>query len=161
MTLSEESARRRSQAVTLLMARLLIAPLYLYSGLGKILSFSGTAARLPGGESLLGYSLTLAAIGAEIGGGVFLVLGLWSSFTATGLAVYSVIVTLMFHQFWAAADHASAVMQTINFLKNVGLIGGLQMIAVFCAGPFAIFSPRNRSALGAYWKLKGDAGSQP
>jgi uncharacterized membrane protein YphA (DoxX/SURF4 family) len=42
------------QGQVLLFARLLLAPLFVYSGIGKILAFGLTASRLPGGEGGLG-----------------------------------------------------------------------------------------------------------
>lgn len=43
----------------------------------------------------------------------------------------------MFHNFWAAAE-AQAVVQTINFLKNLGLLGLLALIAYQGAGHYAV-----------------------
>lgn len=131
----------RSQAVVLLILRLSIAPLYLYSGIGKLTHFAITAARMSPDNITLGYLLTTAAICAEVGGGLFLVLGLWDRLTACGMIVFTVVATLIFHQFWAAAP-AQVVMQSLNFLKNVGLVGGLLVVATFGAGPFALGAPR-------------------
>jgi len=43
----------------------------------------------------------------------------------------------MFHNFWASpAPQVQA--QTINFLKNLGLIGAFAMIAAFGPGPYSL-----------------------
>ena len=47
------------QDKVLLAARLLVTPLFIYSGIGKILAFGVTASRLPGGEG--GFGSFLAA----------------------------------------------------------------------------------------------------
>jgi putative oxidoreductase len=50
------------QSWALLIARLSVAPLFVYSGIGKILAFSATAARLPGGADGLGQFLAAGSI---------------------------------------------------------------------------------------------------
>jgi lactam utilization protein B len=50
------------QSYVLLAARLLLTPLFIYSGIGKILAFGVTASRLPGGEAGLGMLLAAGAI---------------------------------------------------------------------------------------------------
>jgi putative oxidoreductase len=125
----------RSQV--LLFARLLIAPLFVYSGVGKILAFGLTASRLPGGEAGLGSLLAAGAIVVELGCSSALILGLWTRFAAIFLIAFTIAATLMFHQFWASpAPQVPA--QTLNFLKNLGLIGLLAQIAVFGAGSFSL-----------------------
>jgi hypothetical protein len=55
------------QSRALLAARLLLAPLFIYSGIGKIMAFGLTASRLPGGEGGLGSFLAAGAIVVELG----------------------------------------------------------------------------------------------
>ena len=47
----------------------------------------------------------------------------------------------MFHNFWAAPA-PQVVAQTIQFLKNLGLIGAFAMIAVFGAGSYSLEARR-------------------
>ena len=120
----------------LLFARLAIAPLFLYSGVGKAMAFTATASRLPGGADGFGALLAAGALTAEIGCGAALVLGLFERPAAMILIPFTIAATLMFHNFWAAPD-AQVVMQTINFLKNLGLIGALAMIATYGPGAYS------------------------
>ena len=62
----------------LLAARLLLTPLYIYSGIGKILAFGVTASRLLGGEGGLGSFLAAGAIVVELGCSLALILGIWT-----------------------------------------------------------------------------------
>ena len=120
----------------LLFARIAIAPLFLYSGVGKVMAFAATAARLPGGADGFGALLAAGALTVEIGCGTALVLGLFARQAAMILIPFTIAATLMFHNFWAAPD-AQVVVQTINFLKNLGLLGALAMIATYGPGAFS------------------------
>jgi putative oxidoreductase len=127
------------QGRVLLAARLLLTPLFIYSGIGKILTFGFTASRLPGGEGGLGSLLAAGAIVVELGCSLALILGIWTRWAAIILIAFTIAATLMFHSFWAApAPQVQA--QTINFLKNLGLIAAFAMIAVFGAGSFSLDS---------------------
>ena len=121
---------------TLLLARLSIAPLFLYSGIGKVIAFTATASRLPGGADGFGALLAAGALTAEIGCGAALIAGLFVRPAAMILIPFTIAATLMFHNFWAAPD-AQVVVQTINFLKNLGLLGALAMIATYGPGAYS------------------------
>jgi len=120
----------------LLFARVAIAPLFLYSGVGKVMAFTATAGRLPGGADGFGALLAAGAVTVELGCGIALILGLFARQAAMILIPFTIAATLMFHNFWAAPA-AQVVMQTINFLKNLGLLGALAMIATYGPGAYS------------------------
>jgi putative oxidoreductase len=128
-----------SDSLVLLFARLTIVPLYLYSGVGKVMAFSATAGRLNAWVDGFGSALAAGAVAVELGGGVALLLGLLARQAAVALILFTIAATLMFHNFWAAPE-AQLVQQTINFLKNLGLIGALALIAHRGAGRYALGS---------------------
>ncbi|MCP3406572.1 DoxX family protein [Bradyrhizobium sp. CCGB01] len=132
----------------LLFARIAIAPLFLYSGVGKVLAFAATASRLPGGADGLGVVLAAGAIAVELGGGTALLLGLFARPAAAVLIPFTIAATLMFHNFWAAPE-AQVVMQTINFLKNLGLLGGLALVAYYGPGVYAVQAAIRPGSKGA------------
>jgi len=101
------------------------------------LAFSATAARLYGGADGFGRSLAAGAIVVELGCGTALLLGLFARRAALILIPFTIAATLMFHNFWAVSE-AQVVTQTINFLKNLGLLGLLALIANYGAGNYAI-----------------------
>ena len=121
----------------LLAARLLVTPLFIYSGIGKILAFGVTASRLPGGEGGFGSFLAAGSIVIELGASLALILGIWTRCAALALIVFTVLATVMFHNFWASPA-AAVTAQTINFLKNLGLIGLFAVIAAFGPGAYAL-----------------------
>src|ERR1700761_6316462 len=125
------------QDKVLLAARLLVAPLFIYSGIGKILAFGVTAARLPGGEGGFGSFLAAGSIAIELGCSLALILGIYTRCAALALIVFTILATLMFHNFWASPP-AAVTAQTINFTKNLGLIGLFAMIAAFGPGAYSL-----------------------
>ena len=125
------------QDKVLLAARLLVTPLFIYSGIGKILAFGVTASRLPGGEGGFGSFLAAGSIVIELGASLALILGIWTRCAALALIVFTALATLMFHNFWASPP-AAVTAQTVNFLKNLGLIGLFAMIAAFGPGAYAL-----------------------
>lgn len=143
--LSNKLEHEGLQSQVLLLARLLLAPLFLYSGIGKILAFALTASRLPGGEGGLGSFMAAGAIAIELGCATAVILGIWTRWAAIILIAFTIAATLMFHQFWAVpAPQVQG--QTINFLKNLGLIGACAMIAVFGAGSYSLEAKWRRSS---------------
>jgi putative oxidoreductase len=130
-------ATSATQDKVLLAARLLAAPLFFYSGIGKILAFGVTASRLPGGEGGFGSFLAAGSIVIELGASLALVLGIYTRCAAIVLIVFTILATLMFHNFWASPP-AQVTAQTVQFLKNLELIGLFAMIAAFGPGAYAL-----------------------
>jgi putative oxidoreductase len=92
---------------------------------------------LPGGAGGFGSVLAATAIVIELGGSLALILGVYARCAAIALMVFTILATVMFHNFWASPP-AQVTAQTINFLKNLGLIGLFAMIAAFGPGAYAL-----------------------
>ncbi|WP_298260664.1 DoxX family protein [Bradyrhizobium sp.] len=125
------------QDKVLLAARLLVTPLFIYSGIGKVLAFEATAGRLPGGAGGFGSVLAACAIAIELGGSLALILGVYARYVALAFIVFTALASVMFHNFWASPP-AAVVGQTINFGKNLGLIGLFALIWAFGPGNYAL-----------------------
>ena len=111
--------------------RALVGVLFLASGINKIVGFAGvagwmSASGIPAASLLLALAMLL-----EVGGGLALVTGVQARWAALGLALFTIPVTLIFHQFWAAQGAAEVQNQLNHFLKNVAIFGGL--LALFDA----------------------------
>jgi putative oxidoreductase len=130
-------ATNATQDKVLLAARLLAAPLFFYSGIGKFLAFGVTASRLPGGEGGFGSFLAAGSIVIELGASLALILGIYTRCAAIVLIVFTILATLMFHNFWASPP-AQVTAQTVQFLKNLELIGLFAMIAAFGPGAYSL-----------------------
>lgn len=114
--------------LTSLAARLLIAPLFIWAGWGKIADYAGSAGYMEA-HGLPGILLPLA-IAAELGGGLAILLGVLSRWAALALAGFSIVTALVFHTAWSGDG---GQMQLVSFLKNLGLAGGLLLL--FANGP--------------------------
>lgn len=54
------------------------------------------------------------------------------------LVAFLVPVTVMVHRFWGLADPQAAMMQQVNFMKNLSLLGGALLICHFGSGPLSL-----------------------
>ena len=118
-----------TKSVSDLVGRVLIAAIFILSGWGKIAAYAGTqaymqSAGVPGG-------LLPLVILVELGGGLAIVLGLYTRTVAAVLAGFSVIAGLLFH---SGADQVSQIM----FLKNVAMAGGFLFLVANGPGKLSL-----------------------
>ena len=130
----------KNSGVTLLVARLGVGAIFLMSGVGKLAAWSATAAFA--GSKGVPTVLLAAATALELLGAISVLIGWKARWGAAALVAFLVPVTLVFHNFWAYQG-AEAQLQTIQFLKNVSIGGGL--LAIFAAGPGALSVDARRS----------------
>jgi putative oxidoreductase len=129
---------------TLLAGRILLATLYVVSATGKWGDITGLAATLAGKGFPIPDALALIAAAAELGGALAVAVGFRTRAAALGLIAYSALATLAFHAFWQMpAPEAQA--QSIQFLKNLGLIGGLLLLSATGPGAYSVDAKRSRS----------------
>lgn len=120
-----------------LVGRILIAILFIPAGWGKITGFAGTAGYIASKGLPLPSVATALAIVIELGGGLLLVVGYKTRWAALALLVFILATALVFHPFWSAPpDQAMAT--SINFWKNVAIMGGVLYVWAFGPGRIAI-----------------------
>ena len=124
-----------------LVARVLLAALFVPAGISKIAGFAGTVGYIGSVGLPLPIVGALLAIVAEAGGGIALLLGFQTRIAALVLAVFTVVAGVFFHAFWAAAPEA-AQMQQIMFMKNIAIAGGLLMLTAFGPGALSLDAKR-------------------
>jgi putative oxidoreductase len=134
----------KNSGVTLLVARLGVGAIFLISGAGKLAAWSATAA-FAGSKGVPVFLLAAATV-LELLGAISVLTGWKARWGAAALVAFLVPVTLVFHDFWAYQG-AEAQHQTIQFLKNVSIGGGL--LAIFAAGPGALSVDARRSRVDA------------
>ena len=100
--------------------RILISALFLISAFNKILSIDGTMGWMEG-YGIPGF-LIYPTIALEIILPLFIIIGYNARLSAGLLAVYCVATAFIFHY------NFTDQMQTIAFLKNIGLAGGFLFI---------------------------------
>jgi putative oxidoreductase len=121
-----------------LIGRILIAALFLVAGIGKAMSFAGTAGYMAKVGFPVPEVMTAIAIVIEAGGAILLILGWKTRWVAWALAIFVVIATLAAHRFWDIQDAAQMVSQRTQFLKNLAIIGGLLFVAAFGPGSISV-----------------------
>lgn len=117
--------------------RILLALVFLLSGIGKITGWEGTAGYMASVGMPMVTLFLIGAIVLEVGGGLSLILGFKARWGALALIVFTIPATVLFHNFWAM-EGANAFTNQIMFMKNLGLIGGLLMVMAFGAGTLSI-----------------------
>jgi uncharacterized membrane protein YphA (DoxX/SURF4 family) len=98
---------------------------------------------------------TLVKINAvvQVVAGVLLALGWFRRLAAVLLAGSLVPTTLAGHRFWELDDPAARARQRTQFLKNLGLLGGLILVAVDTEGRPSVTWRARRAAKRAAEKL--------
>ncbi|MBA3266835.1 MAG: DoxX family protein [Acidimicrobiia bacterium] len=72
--------------------------------------------------------------GVQVGAGLLLSIGRFPRLASLALAGSVVPTTLAGHRFWEEDDPSAKSKQQVQFLKNVGLLGGLILAAVDTGG---------------------------
>ena len=122
-----------SRDIAALVGRVLLAFLFVYSGFGKMGGFEGTAASIASKNVPLPEIATTIAIVIEFVGGLMVAVGWKARWAALIVAAFTLVATLLYHNFWAMADAATAGTNKIMFMKNIAVIGGL--LIVYGLGP--------------------------
>jgi putative oxidoreductase len=73
----------------------------------------------------------------EFFGSLAVLVGFKTRYAALALIAFTIGATLIGHPFWAAPE-GQLEAQTINFFKNLAIIGGLLFVFVRGAGPISI-----------------------
>jgi putative oxidoreductase len=118
-----------------LVARILLAHIFLLSGFGKLGAGYAATQGYMAAMGVSGALLPLVIV-AELGGGLAVLLGFMTRWAALGLAVFCVVAALLFHSNFADK------MQMINFMKNIAMAGGFLMLYVHGAGAWSIDAKR-------------------
>lgn len=119
------------------LGRLLISYIFATSGLAKIFSWEGNIAYMSTRHLPFIPELLAIAMVIEVGGSISLITGYQARTAAMIMFLYMVVLTLIFHNYWAAAGNLAGMQET-HFRKNLGIMGGLLMVAAFGPGKWAI-----------------------
>ncbi len=141
MTISTIDTSSQSNSLTMYLpalGRLLLAVIFLLSGVGKIFAPGPTQAYIASAGLPLPFVAYGLAILVEVGGGLLLVFGYQTRTVALVLAAFTIATALGFHHDFADQK------QMTHFLKNVAIAGGLLQVVAFGAGRFSL-DARSRS----------------
>lgn len=134
-----EQMQSMAQGLVSLLARLMIAAIFLASAIGnKIPQFQATASYMQT-EGVPNPKLALfGAIGLLLLGGLSVVAGAWTRIGSLFLLVFLAAATFYFHDFWKFADPTQRQLQTIQFMKNLAIGGGLLALIAYGGGAWSV-----------------------
>jgi putative oxidoreductase len=122
--------------VLLLLGRVLLGWIFVSSGWRKLMDIPGFVATMPrrGLPEFLGY----VAPPVEFIGGVCLLLGFATRYTALVMLLFVVTASFSSHRYWTITDAAQYANQSSHFWKNVSMKGGLVLLFITGAGRYAL-----------------------
>jgi len=124
-----------------LLGRILLSSVFILAGIGKVGGFSGEEMFLASKHfPLPAVALGIAMI-VELVGGLAILVGLYTRFTAWIVFLYLIPTTFLFHNFWTM-EGAARQDNIIHFEKNLAIMGGLLILAAFGAGGFSVDAAR-------------------
>jgi uncharacterized membrane protein YphA (DoxX/SURF4 family) len=124
-------------SVSSVVARPLLAGMFVYGGLD---AFRNPAGKVPRAEKIAPDIANVVGIDADteqlvqlngavqVAAGITMGLGIFPRVSALALAGSLVPTTLAGHRFWDEPDDAARTQQTIHFLKNLAMLGGLLLV---------------------------------
>ncbi|MFM4837035.1 DoxX family protein [Aeromonas veronii] len=116
--------------VALLAGRVLLALMFVMAGWSKIGGYAGTQGYMEA-MGVPGFMLPLVIL-LELGGGLAVVLGLFTRSLSVLLAGFTLMAAFIFH--YQPAEQ----MQMLMFMKNVSVAGGFLALAAAGAGAFSL-----------------------
>jgi putative oxidoreductase len=121
-------------SATQLTGRVLLSFIFIMAGISKIGAYTGTQGYMES-MGVPGILLPLVIM-LEVGGGLALLLGWQTRIAAFLLAGFSIVSALIFH-----ANFADQ-MQSILFMKNIAIAGGLLLLVAGAAQDWSIDGKR-------------------
>lgn len=129
---SETAISRSLDGIVPVAARVLIAPLFLISGITKLGAAESTIAWIDAAGLPFATLAYLGAVVVEIFGSIALIAGYKTRYVAAVMALFTVAAALAFHN--ALGDQN----QFIHFFKNISIAGGLLQIVAYGAGRYSV-----------------------
>jgi len=120
------------QDTVALIGRILLAAIFVLSGVSKLADPAGMTAYIASAGLPLPQVALVGAIVVELGGGLALAAGFQTRLAATALALFSLVAAVFFHA--ALGDQN----QFIHFFKNIAMAGGLLQIVAFGGGALSL-----------------------
>jgi uncharacterized membrane protein YphA (DoxX/SURF4 family) len=120
------------KAFAILIGRILLALIFLKSGIGKIENFQGTAQYMASYGMPYTNFFLVGAIFFELVGSMTIILGLFARFGTVLLLIFLIPTTLIFHNIFVDPK------MMIQFMKNVSMFGGFLILLVMGPGRFSL-----------------------
>jgi putative oxidoreductase len=121
-----------------LLGRILLSFIFIYEAIDSILYFKKTTNLMT--EYGITFQQDLLLVGAIfllLAGGTLLLIGYRIGLGAILLMIYWIPVTFIVHSFWND-DLPERRLESILFMKNIAILGGLMFMAVNTSGKYSI-----------------------
>ena len=126
-----------SQAIAALIGRILLALMFLGAGISKFGGLDGTVGYIASAGLPLPKLLAIATAVLEVVAALMLIVGWQVRWAALALAAFTLLATLLFHNYWAMPA-AQQFTQQLMFMKNLAIVGGLLVVFAFGAGAVSL-----------------------
>lgn len=120
-----------------LVARILLATMFVMAGFSKIGGFEGTVGYIASKGLPLASIVAVLTILLEIAGGLAIIVGYKARIAAFLLGGFTLMAAFIFHNFWAVPAE-QAFVQNMLFMKNISIAGGLFLLAALGSGSFSV-----------------------
>jgi putative oxidoreductase len=119
------------------LGRFLLALVFVLAGYGKIWGMSTTAGYMASHGIPMPNILVYGVILLELGGGLALMVGLFTRPLALIFALYLLTLALVFHNYWAMPEAQQHAQQTA-FMEHLAMLGGMLYVFAFGPGAFSL-----------------------
>lgn len=124
-------------ATTLLIARILLAIIFILAGLNKFGNIAGTAGYIGSVGLPMGTLLAWGTAIFEVVVGIAILIGFQTKFASWLLAAFCIVSAAIFH------NNFGDQMQMILFMKNLAMAGGFLALSVSGPGSISVDSRRS------------------
>ena len=145
-----------TQNTVVLVARILLSFMFIYSGFGKLADPAGTAGMIAGAGMPAATALAYLAGLFELVAGIAVLIGFQTKIVGWALALFCVFTGVMFHSGTVAVpgwpDAALGWINALNgimLMKNFTLAGAYILLAAFGPGLYSVDARRGSVAVAA------------
>jgi len=131
-------------AAASLLARLLLAALFVIEGWSKIKGYDGAVAYMQR-FGVPGALLPLAIL-VELGGGLMVAVGWQTRLAALALAGFALLAAVLFHTNFADRN------QELHFFKDLAIAGGFLALVAHGAGAWSLDALMPGGSVSSFWR---------
>ena len=110
-------------------ARIVLCLPFWWSGLSKLLDFSGGTAEMAALGLEPAWLFNALTILVQLGGSLLVILNRWTWLGAGALGVFTALATVMAHRFWTL-DGVARARELNTFLEHLAIIAGFVLVAI-------------------------------
>jgi putative oxidoreductase len=132
---------KSASGILALLGRLCLSFIFLTSAYSKMFEWNSNVQYIGTRHFTVPILVSLMIGGAlviELGGALCLISGFQARVAGLVMAIYLTAVTLIFHKYWIITNGMARATMFMHFQKNLGIIGGLLMVAALGPGAWAI-----------------------